>query len=392
MGRRGHGEGSIYRRKDGRWAASITLENHRRKTFYGKTRKEVQEKLNAALHEQKQGTLATGKQQTLASYLKHWLEEVHRPTIRLSSYDKYRKLLVRHILPELGHLQVQKLGAQQVQALYSRKLKEGLAPSTIHVIHAILHKALENAVRWGLVARNICDLVSPPHQEYQEIQPLTLKQAKQLLEHARGHRLEVLLTLAITTGMRRGELIGLRWNDINFEDQSLSIHRTVDRISGYGYVESEPKTARSRRRIMLPSFVVLALQEQRTRQADARLKANEAWQENDLVFSNNHGGFLHPTHMYIAFQKLLKDAGLPPMRFHDLRHSAATILVAMGINIKIVQELLGHSSAALTLNVYGHVFPTLQREAMEKWSTLLGPQEEHPDQDESHDAESEQND
>lgn len=340
MGMRGHGEGSIYRRKDGRWAASITLENHRRKTYYSKTRKEVQEKLNAALHEQKQGTLATGKQQTLAQYLQHWLEEVHKPTIRLSSYDKYRKLLGRHILPELGHLQVQKLGAQQVQALYSRKLKGDLSPSTIHVIHAILHKALENAVRWGLVARNVCDLVSPPHLEHHEIQPLTIKQAKQLLGHARGHRLEVLLTLAITTGMRRGEFIGLHWNDINFEEKSLSIHRTVDRISGHGYVESEPKTKRSRRRIMLPSFVVLALQEQRTRQAEVRLKAGETWQENDLVFSNNHGGFLHPTHMYVAFQKLLKDAGLPPMRFHDLRHSAATILVAMGINIKIVQELL----------------------------------------------------
>jgi integrase len=391
MGRRGHGEGSIYRRKDGRWAASITLENHRRKTYYGKTRKEVQEKLNAALHEQRQGTLATGKQQTMSHYLKYWLEEVHKPTIRLSSYDKYRKLLDRHILPELGHLQVQKLSAQQVQAFYTRKLEEGLSPSTIHVMHAILHKALGNAVRWGLVSRNVCDIVSPPRQEHHEIRPLTIEQAQQLLEQARGHRLEVLLTLAITTGMRRGEIIGLRWSDINFEDQSLYIRRTVDRITRYGYVESEPKTARSRRRITLPSLVVNALQEQRTRQAKARLKAGKAWHENDLVFSNTHGGFLHPTHMYIAFQQLLKDAGLPPLRFHDLRHSAATILMAMGTNVKIVQELLGHSTAAFTLNVYGHVFPSLQKEAMEKWDILLRPQEEQDDQDDSEDSESGQN-
>jgi integrase len=169
MGRRGHGEGSIYRRKDGRWAASITLENQRRKTYYGKTRKEVQEKLNAALHEQQQGTLATGKRQTVAHYLNHWLEEVHKSTIRLSSYDRYRKLLDRHILPELGHFQVQKLSAQQAQAFYARKLEGGLSPSTIHVMHAILHKALSNAVRWGLVSRNMCDIVSPPRQEHHEI-------------------------------------------------------------------------------------------------------------------------------------------------------------------------------------------------------------------------------
>lgn len=391
MGRRGHGEGSIYRRKDGRWAASITLEGRKRKTYYGKTRREVQEKLNAALHEQQQGTLATGKQQTMAHYLQYWLEEVHKPTIRLSSYDKYRKLLNRHILPGLGHFQVQKLSAQQVQAYYARKLEEGLSPSTIHVMHAILHKALENAVRWGLVSRNVCDVVSPPRQTRHEIQPLTIVQAQQLLERAHGHRLEVLLTLAITTGMRRGEIIGLRWSDINFEDQSLYIRRTVDRITRNGYVESEPKTARSRRRIMLPTFVINALQEQRTRQAKTRLKAGKAWHENDLVFCNTHGGFLHPTHLYIAFQQLLKDAGLPPLRFHDLRHSAATILMAMGIHVKIIQELLGHSSAALTLNVYGHVIPSLQKEAMEQWNTLLGRRDKQVDQNDSDSAENEQN-
>lgn len=391
MGRRGHGEGSIYHRKDGRWAASITLEGRKRKTYYGKTRREVQEKLNAALHEQQRGMLATGKQQTMAHYLKYWLEEVHKPTIRLSSYDKYRKLLYGHILPALGHCQLQKLSAQQLQEFYTRKLEEGLSPSTIHVMHAILHKALENAVRWGLVSRNVCDVVSPPRQTRHEIQPLTIVQAQQLLERAHGHRLEVLLTLAITTGMRRGEIIGLRWSDINFEDQSLYIRRTVDRITRNGYVESEPKTARSRRRIMLPTFVINALQEQRTSQARARLKAGKAWHENDLVFCNTHGGFLHPTHLYIAFQQLLKDAGLPPLRFHDLRHSAATILMAMGTNIKIVQELLGHSNAALTLNVYGHVFPSLSKEAMEKWDILLSPQGEQDNQDGSEDSESEQN-
>jgi len=382
MARRGHGEGSIFQRKDGRWAASITLEGRKRKTFYGKTRREVQEKLKTALHEQQQGKLATGPQQTVRQYLEQWLEEVHKTTIRLSSYHKYRKLLNRHILPALGHIQLQKLSPQLMQAFYTRKLEEGLSPSTIHVIHAFMHKGLENALRWGLVSRNVCDVVSPPRQIHHEIQPLTIEQAKRLLEKARGHRLEALLTLAITGGIRRGELIGLRWQEVSFEEHSLYIHHTVDRISGKGYVESEPKTARSRRKIMLPSFVVELLKQHRVYQEEVRLKAGAAWQENDLVFCNRHGGYLHPTHLYEMFQQLLEDAGLPHRRFHDLRHGAATILMAMGIHVKVVQELLGHSNAALTLNVYGHVLPSLQKEAMEKWDMLFGQREERDSQNE----------
>src|SRR5258707_6487459 len=154
---RGHGEGSIYQRQDGRWAASITLEGHKRKTFYGKTRKEVQEKLRVALNEQKQGTLATGPQQTVKQYLEHWLEEVHKPTVRVSTYQGYRMSLDNHILPVLGHLQLQKLTPQHVQAFYMRKLKEGLSAKTVRNLHGLLHKAFDNAVRWGLVPRNVCD-------------------------------------------------------------------------------------------------------------------------------------------------------------------------------------------------------------------------------------------
>ena len=157
---RGHGEGSIYERKDGRWVASITLENRKRKYFYGETRKEVQEKLKVALHEQQQGTLATGPQQTVKQYLEHWLEEVHKPTLRLSTYLKYRQMLVRYVLPVLGQYQLQKLNAQHVQAFYGRKLKEGLAPGTVRFIHAMLHKAFDQAVRWKLVSRNVCNEVS----------------------------------------------------------------------------------------------------------------------------------------------------------------------------------------------------------------------------------------
>jgi integrase len=243
---RGHGEGSIYQRKDGRWAASITLEGRKRKTFYGKTRKEVQEQLKVALREQQQGTLVTGPQQTMKHYLEHWLEEVHRPAIRFTTYRGYRIFLDKHILPALGHVQVQKLTPQHVQAFYTSKLKGELSAKTVRNIHGLLHKALDNAVRWGLVPRNVCDAVSLPRKTRHEIQPLTRAQAQQLLEAARGHALQGLLTLAITTGMRAGELLALRWQDIDFDGRSLHIRRSMSFIPGKGYVEFEPKTAKDR--------------------------------------------------------------------------------------------------------------------------------------------------
>src|SRR5947209_5327846 len=195
MARRGHGEGSIYQRSDGRWAASITLEGRKRKTLYGKTRKEVQEKLRVALNEQKQRQLALGPQQTVKQYLEYWLEEVHKSTIRVGSYVGYRRVLNNHLIPILGHIQLQKLTPQDVQSMFAQKLKEGLSSQTLRTTHAILHKALEDAVRWKFIAQNVGDLVSPPRLFKHEIQTFTQEPAHRLLEAARGHRLAPLLTV-----------------------------------------------------------------------------------------------------------------------------------------------------------------------------------------------------
>ena len=373
MARRGHGEGSIYQRKDGRWVASITLEGlgRKRKMFYGKTRKEVQEKLRVALNEQKQGTLATGPQQTVKQYLEHWLEDVHKPTLRLNTYRGYRICLDKHIFPALGHVQIQKLTAQHIQAFYARKLKEGLSAKTVSNMHGFLHKALDNAVRWGLVPRNVCDAVSVPRQTRYEIQPFTNDQAQQLLEAVKGHKLEGILTLAVATGMREGELLALRWRDINFDNGNLHISRGVSYIAGHGYVEDEPKTAKGRRRLVLPSFAIEILKQHRARQLEARLKAGAKWQDRDIVFCNIYGGFLDPAHLRQRFHKLLKEANLPNIRFHDLRHSAATILLSMGVHPKVVQEILGHSQIAVTMDTYSHVLPSMQMEAMNKLDDLF---------------------
>src|SRR5215469_4564743 len=195
-----NGEGSVFQRADGRWVAQFSLGDGKKRQLTRKTEKEAWSDLRKALSEVEQGTMVTGPEQTLSVFLDHWLEEIHKPTIRLSSYIKYRKLIHTYIIPDLGHLKLQKLSPQLVQAFYRRKEKQGLAPKTVNSIHGVLHKALDTAVRWNTLTRNVCDVVSPPRIVKHEIQPLTMEQAQTLLEVARGDRLEMVLQLALVTG------------------------------------------------------------------------------------------------------------------------------------------------------------------------------------------------
>lgn len=372
MARRKHNEGSVFQRKDGRWVAQVRLENGKKQQRYCKTEKEAHAALRKLLHEQEQGTLATGPQQTLKAYLEQWLEQAHRLSlIRISTYDMYRTMLYKHVLPVLGHVQLQRLAPQQVQAFYAMKLEEGLGAGRVRKIHGMLHKALSNAVRWNLVAKNVCDLVTPPKQGRSEIQPLTSEQAQCLLKAARTHKLEALLTVAVATGMRRGELLGLHWQDIDFEARCLYVRRTVGRVGKFGVVESEPKTRRSRRKIVLPAFVIEALKRHQENQQEMRKKAGDLWREKDVVFCNIYGDYLDTVNLHRDFKRLLKSAELPDIRFHDLRHSAATIMLCMGVHPKIVQEILGHSTIGMTLDVYSHVLPSMQQEAMDKLDDLF---------------------
>jgi integrase len=371
MARRGHGEGSIYQRKDGRWVASITLEHRKRKYFYGETRKEVQEKLKTVLHEQQQGMLAAGPQQLLKAYLERWLEQVCKLTMRPNTYKEYRSIVYRHLIPSLGYIKLQKLTAEKVQEFCAQKQNEGLSSGTVATIHSVLNTALENAVRWGLIARNVAKLVTLPHRERYEAQTLTMEQALKLIALAQGSRIEALLLVALTTGMRRGELLALRWDDIDFERGMLHVRRTMSHIPGMGYKEGEPKTKAGRRTIVLSSVTIEALKEHCVAQDQVRITAGEKWQERGIVFCNIYGGFFNPVKVLALFQRLLRDAGLPKMRFHDLRHSAATILLEARVHLKMVQERLGHSSIATTADIYSHISPEMQQETVDKIDDLF---------------------
>ena len=374
--RRGRGDGSIYWRADRkRWIAELPLEDGNIKYFSGKTYVEAQRELNQAKLEQQQGKLATGPKQTVRQFLEHWLENVHRPNIRVNSYRIYRQLLDNHLLPTLGQYQLQKLSPQHIDELYAQKRRDGFAPETIRAMHRLLRRALQDAVRWSLVSSNVCDKVTPPRPVKFESQALSAEQVKQLLAVAKGSQIEVLLMLALTTGMRVGEMIALRWADIDFQDGSLQVRHTVSRVGKRfqpnGLIENDPKTESSRRKIVLPQFVFEALKRHREQQAEVREKAGEAWQERDIVFNNYHGGFLERAHINTVLKRLLKQAGLPEVRIHDLRHSAATILLKMNVNPKQVQVLLGHSSIVITMDRYSHVMPDMQRTMMDQLDDMF---------------------
>ena len=373
MGKRANGEGSVYRRKsDGRWVGSLSLPDGTRKVFYGKKQSEVIAKLDEAANDLRRGMLAVGSNTTLQEYLENWLENVHKPTIRLSTYLNYRKLLKNYLVPGLGKVKIHRLTPQQVQGFYSQKISQGLAPKTVNNIHGVLHKALDNAVKWNILARNVCDAVTPPRIPRKEKNVLAKQQAHTLLEEVRAHRLEALLTLAITTGMREGELLALHWQDVNFEDCSLQVKRAVSYLKGYGYVESEPKTAKGRRMIKLPVFVVDILMRHKVQQEEQRREVGGAWIEKDLVFTNAQGYFYSASTLRKVFRRFLVSIGLPHMRFHDLRHSAATILLIMGVHPKIVQEILGHSQITMTLDVYSHALPSMQEDVIKQWDSEFG--------------------
>jgi integrase len=307
-------------------------------------------------------------------YLHTWLEEVHKSEVEELSYIHQSGLVENHLIPALGHLQLKSLSAQHIQKLYTSLAKKGYKSNSIRSVHSVLHKALKNALRWKLVSSNVSDDVTIPRdqQETETAQALTAEQALHLLKISRGHSLEAFIALALVTALRHGELMGLCWRDVDLEARRLSIKRTVGYDWTHKYISSDPKSKSSRRSIQLPQFVVNALLRHREKQQERKLKAGSRWEENDLVFANWYGRYLAPGNTSRRFHKLLEEAGLPRIRIHDLRHSAASLLIlVLKMPPKLVQELLGHSSLDMTMDIYTHVNESQQREMMDAFDRFL---------------------
>lgn len=388
MARRGNNEGTIKKRSDGRWEARLTLDDGARKSFYGKTRQEVARALTASTRDRDQGLrLTSDERQTLTVFLAGWLERI-QPTVRPRTWNRYKELLA-HVTAHLGTVALGKLTPTQVERLYAQLLqpttkggKDGkaLSTTTVHHLHTVLHHALGDAVRKGLVARNVCDLVDAPRMRRHRTTTLTSEQAQALLATAarEGDRLEALYTLALTTGMRQGELLALYWGDVDMEAAALQVRGTLQRTKG-ALTVTEPKTAHSRRRVALTGLAVEALRRHRVRQAQERLLLGVPGQDHGLVFCRPDGRPLDGSGLLRTdFYPLLKRAGLPQVRFHDLRHSAATLLLSQGVHPKIVSELLGHTTIRVTMDIYSHVLPDMQREAVVAMERLLTPKPAPP--------------
>jgi integrase len=236
----------------------------------------------------------------------------------------------------------------------------------------VLHRALSYAQRRGLIGNNVAKLVDPPKRQRREMQSLSPEQARRFLDAVRGNRFEALYVLAISTGMRQGELLGLRWRDVDLAGRSLRVTGSIQYVRGHGLGLSSPKTRSSRRQVMLSQIAVDALDRRKEAQKQERTRSGDKWQDTDFVFTTRDGKALYATNIKSSFCKLLVACGLPRIRFHDLRHTAATLLLGQGVHPKVVSEMLGHASIGITLDLYSHATPTIQREATAAFDRLLG--------------------
>jgi integrase len=362
--KRGNGEGSIHRRKGGGWCAQYTVytaNGRKRKTLYGKTRQEVAAKLTTGLSDREDGVIFDAKNLTIGEYLDRWLKDSVERNVGPRTLSNYQLQVRQHLRPALGQVKLKALSPAHIQGLYRSKLDAGLAPSSVRYIHAVLHRALKQALRWGLVPRNASESVDLPRLGKEEVEVLLPYEVRAFLDAAREDRLEALYVVAVTVGLRRGELLGLRWTDLELDGEpKLRVGRQLQRMrDGSGRRFVAPKGGKGRT-IRLPARTVEALKAHRARQAQARLKAGSLYQDGGLVFASEIGTPLEPSNIdRRSFKPLLEKAGLPDIRFHDLRHTCATVLLSQGVNPKFVQELLGHADIKLTLGTYSHFLPSM---------------------------------
>ncbi len=370
--RRGHNEGSIYQAKsDGRWVAALMLPNGKRKYLYGKTRKEAADKLKQAMRDLDDGVDFDAGRLTLGQYLDKWLSASAKPSVKVRTYEGYESIVRVRVVPHIGRKQLARLTPLDLQALYSQLAESGLTNRSVHHTHRVLHCAFEQAVRWNMIPRNPCDGATPPRPEQTEMSVLTQEQANAFLAATADHPAHALYVLAITTGMRAGELLGLKWGDIDLDAGRLTVKRALQQQNEAGLVFVTPKSARSRRTIVLSQRAVEALRLHRDRQAFLRRQVEDAWQDQDLVFAGATGGPLDPSWQRQVFYAALDAAGLPRVRFHDLRHTAATLLLLRGVNVKLVSEMLGHASISLTLQTYSHLLPVMHGDAAAAMDAIL---------------------
>jgi integrase len=391
--RRAQGDGGLFARNKGTkremWIGRLVLQDGTRLEVSGKTQAVARQKLEAAKQAAAKGLPVKLDRQSTGEFLTRWLEDTAKPTLRPTTYRAYETRVRLYLVPRLGRVPLAQLGAEHVQTMQNDLLKTKvlqrnragsgfLSPATVLDTRRVLGKALNQAVRWGMIARNPVPLVDPPSVQRPETRPLDPDQARALLEALRGNRLEALYTVALALGLRKGEALGLKWDDIDLDGGTISVRRALYRAGGKLQL-MDVKTKKSRRTIALPLVATRALQIHRKRQDRERENAANLWTDTGLVFTTAFGTPIEPRNVNRHFAGVLKAASLPHQRFHDLRHACASLLLAQGLDLKVVQEVLGHSSITITADLYAHVLMGLKRKAAAGMDAVFDDQRKSPD-------------
>jgi integrase len=368
---RGRNEGSLHQRPSGSWRAQILL-NGKRISFGAKTKTECQVWLRKMQEQLDRGYDYEGSRTSLEEYLQEWLQTC-KISLRPKTAAQYELIARKHIVPYLGQLSLKDIHPARVESLYSELILAGKGVRTVRLAHSVLHSALERAVRHGLLMRNPATGAALPHKNQTEMLVLDESQVTQFLVAAHQSQFEALYHLAVVTGMRQGELFGLKWGDLHWNSGTLDILRQVQGVRGQGWNFTEPKTRSGRRSILLGEGVLQALRLHRDRQQLQKATAGERWKELDLIFPSSVGTPMDASNLRLDFYKVLDHAGLPKIRFHDLRHTAASLMLNHNIPVIVVSKILGHSKPSITLDIYGHLYHEMQGEAARMMDGLVTP-------------------
>jgi integrase len=369
-----------YRKRGTKWSFTVDVGRddqgkRKQKTMSGyKTKKEAEKACAELITQIEKGLYFEETRDTFGSFFSEWLENVAKPKVRDRTYAGYFSASSKRILPTFGHMKLTEIKPVHVLKFYNQLTEEGLSPEYIKYLQSMLKNTFSTALKWQLIQNNIMDHVDSPRIKRKEKQVWTIEQVNQFLEYAKTKKYHwyMVYLIAIYTGMRRGEILGLRWKDIDMDEGKLSINQTLGYVKGKGIVVQEPKTSRSHRLISISDYLIKELRASKLSQQKIRLQHGLPFSVDDFVVSHDDGSPVNPQYTYNHFIKTVKGVeGLPVIRFHDLRHTHATIMLKLGEHPKIVSERLGHSSIQMTLNLYSHVTYDMQKESSDRFEKAL---------------------
>jgi integrase len=360
--KRASGEGSIcFSETEQLWIGQITLPDGKRRRKRSKTQKVIKDWLLAQRDAIRDGLVIEDERITVGQFLDRYLQDVAAHTLRPKTFEAYSYLIRMHIKPALGNIRLNQLRPARVQKFYADKLESGLSRRTVQFMHSVLHKALQQALKWGMVVRNVGDLVEAPSPN--RCTPITFSpdQVKKFLETVKEHRWYPIYVVALYCGLREGEVLGIHFEDLDLLHDEIHVRHAVQYLIGKGLVITEPKTDSAKRTVTIPGFAHDVLVEY----------LHPLKRDQGLIFVTSNDTPISPRNLVRHFKEALEEAGLPEIRFHDLRHTHASLLLAAGVHPKLVQERLGHSQISLTLDTYSHVTPNMQDGVAQKFDELM---------------------